>query len=62
MIPLTGVLWSDWGKPERIVETLGKNDKQPAFPLGLLSGPPLVHASKLKCTPICVSDEKKVSV
>lgn len=30
---LSGVLWSDWGKPERIVETLRRIGKSPAFPL-----------------------------
>jgi len=48
VIQLTGVLWSDWGKPERIVETLRKIGKQPAFPLELLSGLPPVPASRLK--------------
>lgn len=36
VIQLDGVLWSDWGQPERIVETLRKIGKEPAFPLGLL--------------------------
>lgn len=62
MIQMTGVLWSDWGKPERIVETLRKIDKQPAFPLGLLSGLPPVHARSLKVAPIGVSIKKYVSV
>ncbi|MEC4674461.1 MAG: sugar phosphate nucleotidyltransferase [Nitrospirota bacterium] len=62
MIELTGVLWSDWGKPERIVETLQKIGKQPAFPLGLLPGLPPVHTSRLKIAPICVSVEQNVSV
>lgn len=33
VIELSGVLWSDWGKPERIAETLRRIGKQPAFPL-----------------------------
>jgi len=36
---LTGVLWSDWGKPERIAETLRRIDRQPAFPLNCLDRP-----------------------
>src|SRR5437016_1598627 len=30
---LNDVLWSDWGRAERIVETLRRIGKQPAFPL-----------------------------
>jgi mannose-1-phosphate guanylyltransferase len=33
VMELSGVLWSDWGKPERIVETLRRIGKSPAFPL-----------------------------
>lgn len=33
VIELSGVLWSDWGKPERIADTLRRIGKQPAFPL-----------------------------
>ncbi len=62
MIQMTGVLWSDWGKPERIVETLRKIGKEPAFPLGFLSGLPPVHARSLKVAPIGVSVKKHVSV
>jgi len=29
---LPGVLWSDWGRPERIVETLERIGRKPAFP------------------------------
>jgi len=31
-IKLNGVLWSDWGKPERIADTLKRLDIKPAFP------------------------------
>jgi mannose-1-phosphate guanylyltransferase len=31
VIESTGILWSDWGKPERIVETLRLLGKQPRF-------------------------------
>jgi mannose-1-phosphate guanylyltransferase len=34
-----GVLWSDWGRAERIVDTLSRLGKQPAFPLDLLTTP-----------------------
>lgn len=38
-LELTGVLWSDWGKPERIAETLRQIDRRPAFPLDCLNSP-----------------------
>src|SRR3989454_12415179 len=31
VMELTNVLWSDWGRPERIVESLQRIGKQPAF-------------------------------
>lgn len=33
VIELRGVLWSDWGRPERIVETLRVLGKEPPFPM-----------------------------
>jgi len=39
IVELTGVLWSDWGKPERIAETLRRINRQPAFPLTCLDHP-----------------------
>jgi mannose-1-phosphate guanylyltransferase len=39
VVELTGVLWSDWGKPERIIETLRRIDRQPAFSLACLDQP-----------------------
>jgi len=33
VIELSGVLWCDWGKPERIVDTLRRIGKSPTFPL-----------------------------
>lgn len=36
---LTGVLWSDWGKPERIAETLRRIGKQATFPAHCLDRP-----------------------
>ena len=31
VLPLEGVVWSDWGRPERIVETLRSVGEEPAF-------------------------------
>ena len=39
VMELTGVLWSDWGKPERIVETLRRIARTPAFPSACLDQP-----------------------
>ena len=39
VMELTDVLWSDWGKPERIAETLRRIDRRPAFPLTCLDRP-----------------------
>jgi mannose-1-phosphate guanylyltransferase len=36
VIELEGVFWSDWGRPERIAETLRRMDKTPAFPWACL--------------------------
>lgn len=33
-VELAGVLWSDWGRPERIVESLERIGKRPRFELG----------------------------
>jgi mannose-1-phosphate guanylyltransferase len=33
VMELNGVVWSDWGRPERIVETLRFMGKTPAFPM-----------------------------
>ena len=43
VMELTGVLWSDWGKPERIAETIRRIGKQPAFPLNCLDQPFTPH-------------------
>ena len=37
VIELTGVLWSDWGKPERVTEALQRIGLVPAFPLAYLN-------------------------
>ena len=39
VIETSGVLWSNWGKPEGIVHALRQIDRQPAFPLTCLSRP-----------------------
>jgi len=39
VVELTSVLWSDWGKPQRIAETLRRIDRRPAFPLACLDHP-----------------------
>ena len=46
---LTNALWSDWGRPERIVEALRRIDRTPAFPLEALSSPfaPIPHENGL---------------
>jgi len=36
VMELAGVLWSDWGKPERIAESIRRIGKTPAFPLHCL--------------------------
>ncbi len=41
VLPLEGVLWSDWGQPARIVESLDAVGKQPAFSLHHLAEPTL---------------------
>lgn len=47
VIELADVLWCDWGKPERIVETLRKIGKQPAFSEELLAGPQIrAHSAR----------------
>ncbi len=39
VLEMTGVLWSDWGKPERIANTLRQIGLQPVFPLECLGRP-----------------------
>lgn len=43
VMELAGVLWSDWGKPERIAETIRRIGKTPAFPLNCLDQPFIPH-------------------
>ncbi len=37
-IELSGVVWSDWGKPQRIADTVTRLGIKPAFPLNSLRG------------------------
>jgi mannose-1-phosphate guanylyltransferase len=39
VIEMNGVLWSDWGKPIRIVDSLRRIGREPAFPIDCLRGP-----------------------
>lgn len=45
VIELTDVLWSDWGRPERIAEALRRIDRTPAFPLNALGSPFVPHSN-----------------
>jgi mannose-1-phosphate guanylyltransferase len=56
VIELTGSLWSDWGKPERITETLRRIDRRPAYPLACLDHPfaPLPIAAAKGVLPMTV--------
>ena len=38
VMELNDVMWSDWGRPERIVETLRSLGKKPAFPMEAFMG------------------------
>jgi hypothetical protein len=40
VMELSGIEWSDWGRPERIAESIHSLGRKPAFPLGLV---PLFH-------------------
>jgi len=47
VIPIEGVFWSDWGKGERILETLRLIGREPTFPLECISQLPKVSAGVL---------------
>lgn len=36
ILPMDGVNWSDWGRPQRVTETLASLGRRPLFPLHLL--------------------------
>jgi mannose-1-phosphate guanylyltransferase len=46
---LIDVFWSDWGRPERIMEALRRIGRTPAFPLEALNGPlaPIPNRNRL---------------
>ena len=48
MIELEEVLWSDWGRPERIRETLAVLGKKPAFPSEILTNASSFSTSHLE--------------
>ena len=48
VIELEEVLWSDWGRPERIKETLEILGKKPAFPSEILTTPVTSSTSSLE--------------
>ena len=39
VIEMNGVLWSDWGRPTRIIDSLRRIGREPAFPLECLDRP-----------------------
>ena len=45
VMPLDGVQWNDWGRPERIAESLLAIGREPAFDLGLLAEPARARAA-----------------
>lgn len=54
VVEMTGVLWSDWNKPERIASTLRQIRRLPAFPLSCLN-PPFVPL------PVAIGHESAVA-
>ncbi|OGS41549.1 MAG: hypothetical protein A2506_06390 [Elusimicrobia bacterium RIFOXYD12_FULL_66_9] len=40
VLPMDGILWCDWGRPQRVVETLGQVGKPASFPIGLAADAP----------------------
>jgi len=52
VMELSGVLWSDWGKPERIAETIRRIGKTPAFPLACLDQPFTPHPVPMAAEPL----------
>ncbi|MBS0149655.1 MAG: hypothetical protein JSR31_01865 [Nitrospira sp.] len=53
LVEMTGVLWSDWGRPERIANTLRRIGRKPAFPLTCLNRPFAPIAGGVLCKPAC---------
>ena len=46
-LPMDGVHWSDWGRPQRIAETLAKIGKTQSFPDGIADEVPTLKALSL---------------
>jgi hypothetical protein len=38
VVPMEGIDWCDWGRPERISATLAALGAQPAFPVHVIEG------------------------
>lgn len=55
VMELTDVLWSDWGKPERIAETIRRIGKTPAFPLECLDRPYAPHPAPQRALGVLAS-------
>ncbi len=55
VMELTGVLWSDWGKPERIAESIRRIGKVPTFPLDCLGRPFAPNPIRQKAEEILIS-------
>ena len=51
MLPLESLMWSDWGQPARIVESLLAIGRQPAFSLRLLEPQPAPKPLRSVCRP-----------
>jgi mannose-1-phosphate guanylyltransferase len=58
VIEVNGVLWSDWGKPTRVIDSLRRIGREPAFPLDCLGRPygpssPVKAESRSAAVPVC---------
>ncbi len=48
VVALDGIFWSDWGRPERIVATLLKIGRAPAFSLDCLVPSPIAASQDIR--------------
>jgi mannose-1-phosphate guanylyltransferase len=46
VLEMTGVFWSDWGRPERILETLRRLDRVPLFPEAAVLDPSFARSTQ----------------
>ena len=60
VIEMSGVLWSDWGKPQRIANTLRRIGRQPAFPLECLRRPPAGLDRSRRIAPSLLDDDDRL--